>query len=108
MVREADEHARELAADRVLHIFQRLVSSSFWGPRTDDILRAALLDACKCAGAEWAGVHDLRGTGTADASGAATVRHEPAGLPEVLKTYWAGFDALCEAEQLQAHRAGYQ
>src|SRR5712692_9981184 len=37
----ADEHARELAADRVLHIFKDLYRAN-WGPRSDDLLRAAL------------------------------------------------------------------
>ena len=37
----SDEHARELAADRVLHIFKDLYRAN-WGPRSDDLLRAAL------------------------------------------------------------------
>src|SRR6266542_3135464 len=38
----ADEHARELMADLVLYIFHDLYRA-FWGPRTHDVLRAALL-----------------------------------------------------------------
>lgn len=37
-----DEHERELAVDRVLHVI-REIYSDFWGPRTDDVLRGALL-----------------------------------------------------------------
>ena len=37
-----DEHERELAVDRVLHVI-REIYADFWGPRTDDVLRSALL-----------------------------------------------------------------
>jgi hypothetical protein len=39
---DGDEHERELAVDRVLHTI-RAIYAEFWGPRTDDVLRAALL-----------------------------------------------------------------
>ena len=96
----ADEHARELAADRVLHIFKDLYRAN-WGPRSDDLLRAALLTLVSVP---------------APNGQAFTISEVPellvrpalrryavsqAGLPEPLKTYWAGFDTLSEAEQLQ-------
>lgn len=36
------EHARELAAETIAHVLKDIFRE-FWGPRTDDILRAALL-----------------------------------------------------------------
>jgi type IV secretion system coupling TraD/TrwB family protein/type IV secretory system conjugative DNA transfer VirD4/TraG family protein len=36
------EHERELVVDHVLHVF-REIYADFWGPRTDDVLRSALL-----------------------------------------------------------------
>jgi len=96
----ADEHARELAADRVLHIFKDLYRSH-WGPRTDDVLRAALLTLVSvpapngqaftvCEIPELLTRPTLRRYVTSKPS-----------LPEALKTYWAWFDAMGEAEQLQ-------
>ncbi len=38
----AEEGAEELVADHVVHVFHELFSR-WWGPRTDDVLRAALL-----------------------------------------------------------------
>jgi hypothetical protein len=97
-VREPDEHTRELAADRVLHIFRDLFSS-FWGPRTDDILRAALLTCVSvpapngqaftiCEVPELLTRPSLR----------RYVIGQP-GLPDTLKAYWTQFDELGEAEQ---------
>lgn len=100
MVQGADEQARELAADRVLHIFRDLFSS-FWGPRTDDILRAALLTVVSvpapngqaftiCEVPELLTRPELR----------RYVTSKPE-LPDVLKTYWARFDDISETEQLK-------
>ena len=99
-VAAADEHARELAADRVLHIFRDLYRSH-WGPRTDDVLRAALLtltsvpapngQAFTCA--------EIPELLTRPALRRYATNHER--LPEGLKTYWAWFEAMGEAEQLQ-------
>src|SRR5450755_837507 len=94
-----DEHARELAADRVLHIFRDLYRT-YWGPRTDDVLRAALLTLVSvpapngqaftiCEIPELLTRPALRRYATS----------QP-GLPESLKTYWAWFDAMSEGEQL--------
>ena len=96
----ADEHARELAADRVLHVFKDLYRAN-WGPRSDDLLRAAL--------------HTLVSIPAPNGQ-AFTICEVPellmrptlrryavsrTDLPETLKIYWAGFDALSDAEQLQ-------
>jgi hypothetical protein len=99
-VSHADEHARELAADRVLHIFKDLYRSN-WGPRTDDVLRAALLTLVSvpapngqaftiCEVPELLTRPALRRYATSQPK-----------LPEALRTYWAWFDAMGESEQLQ-------
>ncbi|HEY1915738.1 MAG TPA: type IV secretion system DNA-binding domain-containing protein [Streptosporangiaceae bacterium] len=99
-VDHADEHGRELAADRVLHIFKDLYRSN-WGPRTDDVIRAALLSLVSvrapngqaftiCEIPELLTRPALRGY----------VTRQP-GLPEQLKTYWSWFDRMSESEQLQ-------
>lgn len=99
-VPQADEHARELAADRVLHIFKDLFRAN-WGPRSDDLLRAVLLSLVSvpapngqaftiCEAPELLTRPALRNY----------VIHQ-AGLPEMLKRYWASFDAMSEAERNQ-------
>jgi hypothetical protein len=96
----ADEHARELAADQVLHIFKDLYRAN-WGPRSDDLLRAALLTLASvpapngqaftiCEIPELLTRPALRRYVTASPR-----------LPELLRTYWAGFDAMSGAEQTQ-------
>ena len=96
----ADEHARELAADRVLHIFKDLYRAN-WGPRSDDLLRAALLTlvSVPAPNGQAFTICEVPELLVRPALRRYTVSQ--AGLPEMLKTYWAGFDALSEAEQLQ-------
>ena len=100
MVRQADEHARELAADRVLHIFRDMFSS-FWGPRTDDILRAALLTAVNVPAPNGQAftICEVPELLTSPALRQYVIGQQ--GLPNVLKTYWGRFDDIGEAEQLK-------
>jgi hypothetical protein len=96
----ADEHERELVADRVLHVFKDLYRA-YWGPRSDDYLRASLLSLVSvpapnglaftiCEIPELLSRPALR----------RYVVSQP-GLPEVLKSYWGGFEAMTSAEQMQ-------
>jgi hypothetical protein len=96
----ADEHARELAADRVLHIFKDLYRAN-WGPRSDDLLRAALLTlvSVPAPNGQAFTICEVPELLTRPALRRYAVKQ--AKLPEALKTYWAGFDALSEGEQLQ-------
>lgn len=95
-----DEHARDLAVDRVLHVIKDLYRAN-WGPRSDDLLRASLQTLVSipapnghaftiCEVPELLVRPDLRRYAVAQA-----------GLPEVLKSYWAGFNNLSDAEQVQ-------
>jgi hypothetical protein len=99
-VPNADEYARELAADRVLHIFKDLYHAN-WGPRSDDIMRAVLLTLVSvpapngqaftiCEAPELLMRPELR-----------QYVMRQSGLPEMLKGYWAAFDGMSEAEQVQ-------
>ena len=72
----ADEHVRELAADRVLHIFKDLYRAN-WGPWSDDLLPGSTADARERSRTERTGVHDLRSARAADTSSAATLRRTP-------------------------------
>ncbi len=85
----------ETAADQVVAIFRQLYSA-FWGPRTDDILRAALLTLLREPGMTLAEVPLLltdeafrrRLTGTLD--------------DYVLEGFWSWYEALSPGERAQA------
>jgi Type IV secretion-system coupling protein DNA-binding domain len=96
----ADENARELAADRVLHIFRDLYRSH-WGPRTDDVLRAALLTltSIPAPNGQPFTICEIPELLTRPALRRYATAHPT--LPESLTTYWAWFDGMNEAEQLQ-------
>jgi hypothetical protein len=96
----ADEHARELAADRVLHIFKDLYRAN-WGPRSDDLMRAALLTLVSVAAPNGQPftICEVPGLLTLPALRRYVIGQPE--LPETLKTYWAGFGGMSEAEQLQ-------
>ena len=96
----ADENARELAADQVLHIFKDLYRAN-WGPRSEDLLRAALLTlvSVPAPNGQAFTVCEIPELLTRPA-----LRRYVTGnprLPEALKSYWAGFGAMSEAEQMQ-------
>jgi hypothetical protein len=97
---EQGEHGRELAADFVLSVLRSLWAQ-YWGPRTDDVLRAALLT--------------LTHTQAADGSAFTLVevpelltnlpfRHFVTEQPTVtasLRAFWAWFENISEAERTQ-------
>jgi hypothetical protein len=96
----ADEHGRELAADQVLHIFKDLYRAN-WGPRSDDLLRAALLTLVSVPAPNGQAfticeIPTLLTRPTLRRYVTASSR-----LPEALKAYWAEFDAMSGAEQTQ-------
>jgi hypothetical protein len=94
------EHGRELAADFVLSVLRSLWAQ-YWGPRTDDVLRAALLT--------------LTHTQAADGSAFTLVevpellthlpfRHfvtEQPTVPASLRQFWAWFENVSDAERVQ-------
>ncbi len=90
------EVAPELVADQVVGIFHDLYRAS-WGPRTDDILRAALLTLVGVPGMTLAEVPLL----LTDAG----FRRRLVGRvddPIALGPFWAGYEAMTDAERAQA------
>jgi len=87
--------ASELVADQVVSLFRHLYSA-FWGPRTDDILRAALLTLTREPGMTLAEVPLLL---TDDGFR----RRLIGGLDDyVLEGFWGWYDALSAGERAQA------
>jgi hypothetical protein len=96
----ADEAARELVADQVLHVFRDLYRSS-WGPRTDDVLRAALLTLVSVPAPDGSAFTVAE---VPELLISPVLRHyvmtHPA-LAESLRGYWRSFESLSEGERLQ-------
>jgi hypothetical protein len=96
-----DEHQRELAAETTLHIL-RTIFRAYWGPRTDDLLRAALLTLVAVPAPD--GSHFT----LAEVPELLTnrrLRHyvtTHARLDPRWRDYWQRYDALSEGERLQA------
>lgn len=96
-----DEHARELAAETTVHIF-RDIFHAYWGPRTDDLMRAAVSSLAQvqapngqsftmCEVAELLTSPGLR----------RYVVSQPT-LDQRWKDYWLWYDSLSEGERLNA------
>jgi hypothetical protein len=90
------EHSSELVADQLLGVFHHLYASS-WGPRTSDILHAALISLARTPGMSLASLPLLL-------SDASFRRRIVGGLnePLVLQPFWQSFDAWSDAERTVA------
>ena len=96
-----DEEARELVVDQTLHIFKEMWSA-FWGPRSDQILRASLNTL----------VHSRAPDGTSyTLCEVQPLLTQPqfrravlaaASLPDALRAYWQTYDRLSDGERAQA------
>jgi hypothetical protein len=96
-----DEAARELVVDNTLHVFKELWAA-YWGPRSDQIMRAAL--------------NTLVATRAADGSVFTLVELVPLltnptfrrfvvaqhGLSDSVRTYWQRYDAMTENERMNS------
>lgn len=93
-----DSPDRDLGVDQLVGIFRR-VFERFWGPRTDDILRAALLTLTDPAGEATATLVDIpRLLSERDWRAQLLARiDDPVGL----EPFWAWYDGLSEPLQAQ-------
>ncbi|WP_027861743.1 type IV secretion system DNA-binding domain-containing protein [Marmoricola sp. URHB0036] len=94
------EQARELAVDHVLHVF-REVWAGFWGPRTDAVLRSALLTLSAASANDGSAftLCELPKLLSDDAF-RRWLTANPA-LPESVREFWDWFDRLKPAERVQ-------
>lgn len=87
----------DLAVDNLVSVFRR-VYSAFWGPRTDDVMRAACLTLC----AQPAGAVPTLAQLPALLSDQATRERLTAAVTDpVLKGFWVWFDDLSDAGRAQ-------
>jgi TraM recognition site of TraD and TraG len=91
-----DSPDRDLGVDQLVGIFRR-VFERFWGPRTDDVFRAALLTLSKDKDATLADVPRLLGDDEFRATLVSQLE-DPVGL----EPFWAWYQGLSEAVRAQA------
>jgi hypothetical protein len=90
-----DPNQREVVCDGIVTIFKKTYER-FWGPRTDDVLRAALLTLMRDPEATLCEVPLLLLNRTARAQLTAEL-DDPAGL----KLFWAEYEQMAPGQQLQ-------
>jgi len=94
------EHARELAVDHLVHLMASLWHSS-WGPRTSDVLRAALLTLTHATAADGSRftlveLPEL----LLDPAFRGSVTAQPT-VPDTVRGFWASFEVMSDAERAQ-------
>jgi hypothetical protein len=95
-----DEQSRELVVDHVIHIWHELYKD-FWGPRSEDVLRGALLSLINTSGADGEGFTLIE---TPELLTSAPFRRfvtEQDGVPEALASFWAWYRGLLPADRLK-------
>ncbi|MFF3566840.1 helicase HerA domain-containing protein [Nocardia jiangxiensis] len=85
----------DLAVDNLVTVFHRIYSQ-WWGPRTDDVMRASLLTLCAQPGT--ATLADLPRLLTEPAFRARVTRNTP---DPVLRGFWEGYETLSDAGRAQ-------
>ncbi|MEU0537074.1 type IV secretory system conjugative DNA transfer family protein [Amycolatopsis tolypomycina] len=94
------EEARELVVDNVLHVF-RDIWAAFWGPRTDQVLRAALMTLVNARAADGSALTICEVVPLlTNPAFRRFVTTQPT-VPSYLKDYWQRFGALSENEVAQ-------
>jgi hypothetical protein len=95
-----DEQSRELVVDHVIHIWHELYKD-FWGPRSEDVLRGALLSLINSRGANGESFTLIE---TPELLTSAPFRRfvtEQDGVPEALASFWAWYRGLLPADRLK-------
>lgn len=93
--------ARELVADQVLGVFHSLYRE-FWGPRTDDVLRAALISVSYTRAPDGSAFTLMEVSEVLTSPTLRRYLSNQASLPQHLRVYWQQFDAMTEEARRQA------
>lgn len=95
-----DEQSRELVVDHVIHIWHELYKD-FWGPRSEDVLRGALLSLINTRGANGEAFTLIE---TPELLTSAPFRRfvtEQDGVPEALASFWAWYRGMLPGDRLK-------
>jgi hypothetical protein len=94
------EHGRELAADFVLSVLRSLWAQ-FWGPRTDDVLRAALLTLTHTAAQDGSAFTLVEVPELLTSLPFRRFVTDQPTVPASLRQFWTWFENVSDAERVQ-------
>jgi hypothetical protein len=95
-----DEQSRELVVDHVIHIWHELYKD-FWGPRSEDVLRGALLSLINTRGGNGESFTLIE---TPELLTSAPFRRfvtEQDGVPDALASFWAWYRGMLPGDRLK-------
>jgi hypothetical protein len=101
IVRSAhDEQSRELVVDHVIHIWHELYRD-FWGPRSEDVLRGALLSLINTRGAKGEAFTLIETPELLTSTPFRKFVTEQDGVPPALASFWAWYRGMLPGDRLK-------
>jgi hypothetical protein len=95
-----DEQGRELVVDHVIHIWHELYKD-FWGPRSEDVLRGALLTLINTRGANGEPFTLIETPELLTSNPFRKFVTEQEGVPAALASFWAWYRGMLPADRLK-------
>ena len=95
-----DEQSRELVVDHVIHIWHELYKD-FWGPRSEDVLRGALLSLINTKGANGESFTLIEAPEVLTNTPFRKFVTEQDGVPAGLDSFWAWYRGILPMERLK-------
>lgn len=96
-----DEAERELAVDNTLHVFKE-IWSAYWGPRSDQIMRASLSTLVNARAADGSAFTLVELVPLLTNNQFRRFLVNQSGVSDSTRAYWHRYDAMSEGERLQA------
>jgi hypothetical protein len=95
-----DEQGRELVVDNVIHIWHEIYKD-FWGPRSEDVLRGALLSLINTEGANGEPFTLIETPELLTVNSFRKFVTEQDGVPAGLESFWSWYRGMIPAERLK-------
>jgi hypothetical protein len=95
-----DEQSRELVVDHVIHIWHELYRD-FWGPRSEDVLRGALLSLINTRGADGESFTLIETPELLTSTPFRRFVTEQDGVPPALASFWAWYRGMLPGDRLK-------
>ncbi|MDQ7903088.1 hypothetical protein RB614_00950 [Phytohabitans sp. ZYX-F-186] len=95
-----DEQGRELVVDNVIHIWHEIYKD-FWGPRSEDVLRGALLSLINTKGANGEPFTLIETPELLTANPFRKFVTEQDGVPAGLASFWSWYRGMIPAERIK-------
>jgi len=95
-----DEQGRELVVDNVIHIWHEIYKD-FWGPRSEDVLRGALLSLINTKGTNGEPFTLIETPELLTGTAFRKFVTEQDGVPAALSSFWAWYRGMMPADRLK-------